>query len=292
MKSFFFLAMCVFLPLQGVEPEVMEETVCGVSFQMIRIKPGSFRMGSPEGEAGRQAERENPGLVTISKPYYLGAHEVTQALYSAVMRAKIPKNLAVPNEAGMYWIDPSDPFADANPFPARVRNPQNPVEQVGWRQAREFIARLNLLTGKNFRLPTEAEWEYAARAGTSSAYWFGDDPAELGKYAVYGSNAPLPVGSRKPNPWGFFDMYGNVWEFCMDEYDRSNPAHRFTPGADHKDYRHLGPDGGAYFQVIRGGAYSFGKSWCRSAARSGFDGWHKAPDIGFRLALDAEETVP
>ncbi len=292
MKIRHMLWLFLALSVAAATPEREEITVAGVTFTMLKVAPGTFTMGSPETEAGRIPERENPGRVTITQAYYLGEYEVTQELYAAVMLATIPESTAIPNAAGMYWADPEDPFADADPYPSRIRHPRNPVERTGWRHAREFITRLNLLTGRKFRLPSEAEWEYAARAGSSGAYWFGDDPATLADYAVFDAEAPLPVGSRRPNPWGFYDMYGNVWEFCRDEYKRAQPAYRFTEGADHPDYRLDGPDGGAHFQVIRGGAYSFGAAWCRSAARSGFDGWHRAPDIGFRLAADAGEETP
>ena len=163
----------------------------GVTMKMVLIRPGKFMMGSPV--PGDMAAWDG-GLaheVTLTKPYYLGATEVTQAQYQAVMGTN----------------------------PSYFKGPANPVEQVSWNEAAEFCKKLSEKTRQTFRLPTEAEWEYACRAGSKTTYFFGDKPADLNEYAWYsygGKNVSHPVGQKKPNAWGLYDMYGNVMELCAD----------------------------------------------------------------------------
>jgi formylglycine-generating enzyme required for sulfatase activity len=153
----------------------------GVTMKMAPIRAGKFMMG------GGMFQRE----VTLSKPFYMGVYEVTQAQYEAVMGAN----------------------------PSRYKGPTNPVESVSWDEAAEFSKKLSEKAGRAVRLPTEAEWEYACRAGTQTAFSFGDDPLALGDYAWHGRNSgdtTHPVGQKKPNAWGLFDMLGNVAEWCAD----------------------------------------------------------------------------
>ena len=160
---------------------------------LVPIPAGEFTMGSPESEKDRK-DNETQHLVKITKPYYLGAYEVTQEQYERVMG----KNL-------------SD-----------SKGENKPVENVRWSEAVEFCRKLSEKEGVEYRLPTEAEWEYACRAGTSTAYSFGNDESQLGKYAWYRDNSisTHPVGELKPNTWGLYDMHGNVWEWCQDLYAR------------------------------------------------------------------------
>ena len=170
----------------------------------------------------------------------------------------------------------------SNPSEFKGRN--NPVEMVSWDDAQEFIKRLNAKEGhKRYRLPTEAEWEYAARAGTTTAYSFGDNKKELSRYAWYGENSgdsTKPVGQKQPNPWGLYDVHGNVFEWVQDWYGEKYYAN--SPGTDPK-----GPSSSSG-RVGRGGGWgSFAES-CRSACR-----YFNSPDyrnicIGFRLALSPE----
>ena len=153
----------------------------GVTMKMAPIRAGKFMMG------GGMFARE----VTLSKPFYMGIYEVTQAQYEAVMGAN----------------------------PSRFKGPTNPVETVSWDDAAEFCKKLSEKTRQTVRLPTEAEWEYACRAGTQTAFPFGDDPSALGDYAWHGHNSgdtSHPVGQKKPNAWGLYDMLGNVQEWCAD----------------------------------------------------------------------------
>jgi formylglycine-generating enzyme required for sulfatase activity len=192
--------------------------------------------------------------VTISKPYYIGKYEVTQEQWYAVM--------------------------GNNPayFPER----KNPVERVSWDDAQEFIKRLNQKEGHNrYRLPTEAEWEYAARAGSASAYSFGDDTGQLVRYAWYGVNSgnkTHPVGQKEPNAWGLYDMYGNVIEWVQDWYGE-------YPRKDVTDYS--GPSSGSR-RVRRGGGWDYDAESCRSAIRIYDSPGYRYVNLGFRLALSPE----
>ena len=152
---------------------------------------------------------------------------------------------------------------------------------MSWNDAKEFVRRLNQKEGHNrYRLPTEAEWEYAARAGSTTAYSFGDDAGELGAYAWYDGNSgnkTHPVGQKRANPWGLHDMHGNVWEWVQDWYGKD--YYRSSSDTDPR-----GPSSGES-RVLRGGSWNFDAGLCRSAFRDSFrpDGRHESN--GFRLAL-------
>jgi formylglycine-generating enzyme required for sulfatase activity len=171
-------------------------------------------------------------------------------------------------------------------------DPRLPVEQVSWNDIcgpDGFLARLNALTegarpdGQVFSLPTEAEWEYACRTGTDTAYSFGDDPADLGDHGWFDDNAEgrtHPVGQKKPNPWGLHDLHGNVWEWCADVW--------------HADYKGAPKDGSAWvdggeqaFRILRGGGWGGHARRARSACRGGGVTTGRSGIIGFRLALAA-----
>lgn len=165
--------------------------------EMVYIKPGKFIMGGESTRDGRFQCVEVPKReVTLTKGFYLGKFEVTQAQYKAIMGSN----------------------------PSRSTKADNcPVDNVSEGDARDFCSKLAIKTGKQTRLPTEAEWEYASRAGQSSKWFFGNDPKLIGEYAWYKGNAggkSHPVGQKKPNPWGLYDIYGNVCERISDTYSR------------------------------------------------------------------------
>ncbi|MBM3296697.1 MAG: formylglycine-generating enzyme family protein, partial [Candidatus Aminicenantes bacterium] len=192
--------------------------------------------------------------VTISKGFYIGRYEVTQAQWQALMGDN----------------------------PSSFQGPQNPVEQVHWNDCRNFLARLkSKLSGLTPRLPTEAEWEYACRAGSTGAYHFGDRAADLKAYAWYEANSKKtthPVGGKLPNAWGVYDMHGNVYEWCADLYDGS--YYLSVTGENPQ-----GPSEGAG-RVARGGAWSFYAQNCRSAKRFWNEPGYKFSNLGFRVVLE------
>ncbi len=221
----------------------------GASIEMVWIEPGTFLMGSPSSEEGRDSD-EAQHKVTINQGFYLGKYEITQAQWEAVMGFNL----------------------------SALEGANHPVEQVSWEDVEVFISELNLSAGSEvYRLPTEAEWEYACRAGTSARWSFGEDESQLGEYAWYrGNNSPegtKAVGQKKSNPWGLYDMYGNVWEWCQDWKGRYSFSRLADP---------TGPVTDSY-RVVRGGAFSFYAQFARSAYRSGRPPSARHYDLGMRL---------
>jgi formylglycine-generating enzyme required for sulfatase activity len=222
-----------------------------VTLKLALIPAGKFLMGSPPEEAGR-AEDEGPQrAVTISRPFYMGIHEVTQAQYMVIMGNN----------------------------PARFKDAARPVETVSWEDAVEFCLRLSQRTGRKVTLPTEAQWEYACRAGSNTRFYFGNEEGQLGAYARYGQSGEagtVPVGLGKPNAWGLYDMYGNITEWCSDWYAASyGNASAVDPAGPS-----LGPS-----RVIRGGCWGNPPAACRSAARKGFAPDSRNPYRGFRVVV-------
>jgi len=227
-----------------------EEFVNSIAMKLAYIRPGGFMMGSPETEAGRVGH-ETQHKVTLTKGYFIGIHTVTQAQWKAVMGASV----------------------------SRFKGDDLPVDEVLWDDAATFCKKLSEKEGKLYRLPTEAEWEYACRAGTTTMFNTGDGETALGEAAWYGgnsdSNATHPVGRKKPNSWGLYDMHGNVWEWCNDGYGEY-PCGAVTDPAGAVDSR----------RVLRGGDWRCGPLFCRSAHRFG-SGPNYRDDVfrGFRVAL-------
>ncbi|MDR1044377.1 MAG: formylglycine-generating enzyme family protein [Candidatus Adiutrix sp.] len=226
----------------------------GMEFTLIPA--GSFTMGADKDLENANYYNETPQhRVSLSQPFYLGAYEVTQEQWTAVM--------------------------GDNPSYFKGRN--NPVQSVSWDGIQIFIQRLNQKEGHaRYRLPTEAEWEYAARAGTTGAYSFGDDEGSLGLYAWYEGNSDgktHPVGQKQPNAWGLYDMYGNVWEWVQDWYGRNYSSSSVT---DPK-----GPSSGST-RVFRGGSWSYPARYCRAAARGNVSPFVRFVGIGFRHAISHE----
>jgi formylglycine-generating enzyme required for sulfatase activity len=212
-----------------------------IGMKLIYIPPGSFMMGSRDSAAQlaeeyrrkkEQFTNEFPQhQVRISKVFWMGQTEVTQGQYVSVMKAK--------TFSGRSYVQES-----AN----------NPAVDVRWYDAVEFCRKLSDIEGKTYRLPTEAEWEYACRAGTTTQFSFGDSYSSLGDYAWFEGNAfrvgkryAHPVGRKKPNPWGLYDMHGNVWEWCSDYYGED--YYSKSPSVDP-----MGPPTGTY-NCLRGGSY-------------------------------------
>jgi len=228
-----------------------------VKMKLVLIRPGKFMMGSPDSEEGRRADEGPQHEVIITKPFYMGVTEVTQAQYEAVM----------------------------GPNRSNFKGPTNPAEDVYWAEAVEFCRRLSEKTRRTVRLPTEAEWEYACHAGSKMRFSFGDSESTLGDYAWYRSNSggkPNPVGQKKPNAWGLYDMHGNVWEWCQD-FHGGYAAGAVTDPA--------GPGSGTY-RVLRGGSWLSVPTICRSAGRQGSPPGGRVISYGFRVVVSVSAPGP
>jgi sulfatase modifying factor 1 len=236
-----------------------------VSLEMIWVEPGTFTMGSPESETGR-GSNETQHEVTLTKGFYLGKYEVTQAQYEAVMTGNTDGLNATPSN----WPN----------------NPDRPVEQVSWDDVQKFLTRLNaqeagnIPAGWSYVLPSEAQWEYACRAGTTTAYSWGDTISiDNANYTPSGYLQTLDVGLYDANPCDFFDMHGNVWEWTSDWHAAYSGGSVTDP---------MGPATGSE-RVIRGGGWGSSGSALRSAYR-----WHNNPtsfrnfDVGFRVAFQQQ----
>ena len=219
-----------------------------VKLEMVLVPAGKFKMGSPASEKER-SDNETQHEVTLTTPFYMGKYEVTQEQYEAVM---------------------------GNNPSAFDKGAKLPVTDVSWEDCQEFIKKLNAKTNGGYRLPSEAEWEYACRAGTTTAYSFGDNITA--KDANYNIGVkivkPVVVGNYKPNAFGLYDMHGNVWEWCED-WKADYPAGAVT---DPK-----GPATGRY-RVLRGGSFNSVGSRARSSYRNSFSPTDRLVVNGFRLA--------
>jgi len=231
----------------------------GVAMKFVKIPAGEFIMGSDEGEKGREEDESPQRKVTISKPFYMGVYEVTQEQYKLIMG----KN------------------------PSRFKDPARPVERASWELAMEFCAKVSEMTGKTITLPTEAQWEYACRAGSTSRFHFGDDDYKLSEYArfIQGFNDwTAPVGQFKPNDWGLYDMHGNVWEWCLDLYERFYDAEDLTDPAG-PEHGELKQDIHASARVVRGGSWFHRAISCRSANRNKLAQTYRELMTGFRVVM-------
>jgi formylglycine-generating enzyme required for sulfatase activity len=251
-----------------ITPEYFTEMINGIGIEMVSIAGGTFWMGSPDGEESRW-DRESPQHEVSVPDFFLGKFAVTQAQWRAV--AQLPQ------------INQS-----LNADPSYFKGDNRPVEKVSWDDAQEFCARLSQATGKAYRLPSEAQWEYACRAGSTTPFAFGatlntdianyngDDTYGNGKKGVYREQT-IDVGSFPPNAWGLYDMHGNVWEWCEDSW--------------HDNYNGAPTDGTAWIdngtenKLWRGGSWFFAPKNCRSANRYGFTRDAQGYGIGFRLFL-------
>ena len=220
---------------------------------MVVVPAGSFIMGSPESEKKADDNERPQHEVTLAKPFAIGKFDVTFAEWDACVEVGACRRVG--------W------------------GGDRPVIDVSWEDANLYAAWLSRVTGKEYRLPTEAEWEYAARAGSKTRYFFGDDEAELDRYAWYEENSggeTQPVGKKKANAFGLYDMYGNVWQWVEDCYKGS--------------YEGAPLDGSALAtgvcrrRVLRGGAWVNAPGALRAATRFGFEPVFRGNDIGFRLA--------
>ena len=266
-----------------------ERTFAGIEF--VWCPPGTFIMGSPEDEKYRLADEETQHSVTLTQGFWLGKYELTQAEYERVM-GKNPSD----HKGGDY-----------------------PVENVDWDDAVEFCRKLSQQSGATYRLPTEAEWEYACRAGTTTRFCAGDSKSDAARVAWYrpanipdetwddavefrhelseqsGAGHRVPreavltthaVGEKEPNAWGLYDMHGNVWEWCSDWYDYGNYSGRPDPDIDPR-----GPNVGSRrnpARICRGGSWWTVVRYCRSAQRGNYYPGARLDHLGFRLVREKD----
>jgi len=294
--------------------EIIVELPGGATMEFIEIEPGTFQLGSRPPEEGRLADEAPQHEVTLSKGFYLGKYEVTQGQWESVMETtpwhkegngheNVPGNepesgpkdepesgpkdepesesedepeSESEDEPEGELEDESESEPEDEPDPTRF-----PAVDITWDDAQSFVNKLNEAAGDSlYRLPTEAEWEYACRAGTTTRWSFGNEERELGEHAWFAENTEdmekkraLEVGKKSPNPWGLYDMHGNVWEWCYDLYAEYPEGSQTDP---------TGPEEGKK-RVIRGGNFGNTARSLRSAYR-----YRYAPDahylgIGMRL---------
>lgn len=236
----------------NLKPELTVDLGDGVNMEFVLIRPGSFMMGAPDSATTPLFAGCHPQhRVRISKPFYLGKYEVTQEQWQSVMG--------------------NNPSRYRDLVGHGLSQPQNeakcPVGCVSWNDCQSFLGKLKAkVPGTELCLPTEAQWEYACRAGSTGDYCYGDGDANLGDYAWYRENSdgwPHPVGQKKPNAWGLYDMHGNVWEWVADRDGIEADYYANGPSRDPQ-----GPTSGTG-RMYRGGSYVFGSSWARSYCRMG-----------------------
>ena len=218
------------------------------TIEVVEIPAGSFVMGSES-----EPDERPPHRVAFARPFQMGKYEVTQAQWKAVMGGN----------------------------PSQFVGDELPVERVTWVEAQTFVERLSAMTGKTYRLPTEAEWEYACRAGGTGLWSYGDAERALARHAWFDANArerTHGVGGREPNAWGLYDMHGNVWEWCADWY--SEGYYAVSPEASPG-----GPATGTH-RALRGGSYGSIASGCRSANRFFFSPDERYLASGLRVVLE------
>jgi formylglycine-generating enzyme required for sulfatase activity len=291
-----------------LEQKNYSETIPGteVKFEMIAIPGGTFLMGSPATEPGR-ADDEGPQHPVQIRPFWMEKTETTWDefdVYFKEMGVESPEeNEKRIKEKADAITGPTKPYADET-F-GHGRDGPRPVMCITHHMAMEYCRWLSSKTGKLYRLPTEAEWEWACRAGTTTAYSFGDDPKKLDDYAWYAKNSEEdthPVGQKKPNPWGLYDMHGNLAEWCVDMYQKDFysglPADKLSLGPVNL------PTKARFSHVARGGSWTDDPNKLRSAARRGSEkSWIKrdpqrpqsiwwltdAELVGFRIIRPVEE---
>jgi formylglycine-generating enzyme required for sulfatase activity len=247
---------------------------------MVVSPGGEYVMGSPDSEEGHQPD-ELPQHKVKLDPFWMGKCEVTWDEFELFMyvdeerkfKAEIPTDPAM-DALSDACARPSKPYVEMSFGMGRNGYPAIAMTQ---HMANKYCQWLSAKTGHYYRLPTEAEWEYAARAGTKTAYFFGDDKSKLGEYGWFEQNSDFKyqkVGKKKPNPWGLYDIYGNVTEWCLDGYVDNYDAFKDVTVALNPWVRATRP----YPHVVRGGSYDDEDLRCRSAARRGSDRTWKMTD--------------
>ena len=290
--------------LTGSQPlaTARREVVNSIGMKLELIPAGDFLMGSPKNEEGR-APWEQQHEVQITQPFYMGATPVTIGQFKAFVKDAGYKTEAEKDGKGGFGYNAATHRGEQSPTynwknTGWEQTDEQPVVNVTWNDAVEFCKWLSKKEGKTYELPTEAEWEYACRAGTETRFWCGDKDEDLkgnaniadaslkekdpsqSNVVAWDDGYPYtsPVGKFKPNPWGLYDMHGNVWQWCADWFDKD--YYRNSPRQDPK-----GPDSGQ-LRAQRGGSWLHGTPReCRSAERGYFEPGHRNSHDGFRVVL-------
>jgi formylglycine-generating enzyme required for sulfatase activity len=239
-------------PSTSHAPAPSDVFVNSIGMKFATIPAGQFTMGSPADEPGRE-EDERQHVVRITRPFRLSVTEVTQTQWIAVMGLR------------------------RGAFEGRDR----PVEQISWQNACTFCEQLSRKEGRTYRLPTEAEWEYACRAGSGGLLAGGDALDEIAWYDANADGQTHPVGQKKPNAWGLYDMHGNVAEWCADYYAPPYPTSEVSDP--------LGPAEGKA-RVVRGGSWASFERGCRCASRGSAPENYQLKTVGFRVVLDVSSS--
>ncbi|MDD5135450.1 MAG: formylglycine-generating enzyme family protein, partial [Phycisphaerae bacterium] len=250
----------------NLPPEMEIKLDNNVGIQFALIPAGEFHMGSPSSEESSQSDERPLHWVKISNPFYMGKYEVTQAQYNIIVRTQKE---------------------------CKFQGDSLPAENVDWTEVNSFVNNLSNKFGLKFRLPTEAEWEYACRAGTNTPFYTGqtinDTQANYDCRGVYGTGIKgiyigmtTAVGSYRPNAFGLYDMHGNVWEWCSDRYDN-----KYYDNGDMVDPK--GPSGGKR-HIIRGGSWKDDPALLRSADRKAWMSGADRKNLGFRVVLELPES--
>jgi formylglycine-generating enzyme required for sulfatase activity len=277
--------------VKGKEPKQPDEIKNSLGMRLVYIPPGKFMMGSPESELGRERQ-ETQHEVELTQGFYLGMHEVKVGQFKQFVRDAKYRTDGQRDGKGGWGVNEAGSIEMNGKYtwksPGFKQTDDHPVVLVSWNDAQALCRWLSKKEKKDYRLPTEAEWEYACRAGTKTAYMFGNDPQQLPASANVGDrpaakpkdgyHQTAPVGRFNRNTFGLYDMHGNVWEWCQDRYVPNS----YTP---EKQTDPTGPTSGMA-RVQRGGGWSSAANRCRSAARIGrHQSSYRGGYLGFRITL-------
>ncbi len=256
--------------LEGTDAEI----------EMVPIPGGEFKIGSPDSEENR-GEDEGPQVTIKVAPFWMGKYEIRWSEYQSFMqlydlfkKLESEKIRTVTDENQVDAVTIPTPLYDPSYTYANGEEPEQPAVTMSQYAAKQFTKWVSRLTDDFYRLPSEAEWEYACRAGTTTAYSFGDDASKLGEYACYFDNSDdvtFPVGQKKPNPWGLYDMHGNVSELVLDQYVADRYGNLSKDGVDANSAIVWGTK--IFGRVVRGGSWQSDAELLRSAARAQSDDW-------------------
>ncbi len=246
----------------GVVGKNYTETYGGLNLEMVWIPGGTFQMGSNDGES-----IEKPVHKVELDGFWIGKYEITQAQWIAIMGTSIAQQ--------------RDKLSSSRSLQGVGLN--YPMYYISWYEAMEFCEELSKKTGRKYNLPSEAQWEYACRGGSTNKFCFGDYDSKLGDYAWYDSNSnnqAHPVGQKKPNAWGLYDMHGNIWEWCLDYYGEN-----YYSKGPNKNPVNLNPSS---CKMLRGGFYLLPPSFCSSFARIRSEPGARGGDTGFRVVRNSD----